>query len=44
MGDGDAGKISEMRSAQADEFSVKYEPLDRTGIPKDMMAELEEMS
>ena len=44
MGDGDAEKIKEMRSARADEFSVKYEPFDRAGISKDVMAELEEMS
>lgn len=42
MGDGDAEKIREVRASRNTEFSVSYEPFDRTEVPEDVMADLEE--
>jgi hypothetical protein len=44
MGDGDAEKIREMRVSRDAEFSIKYEPFDRSELPEDVMAELDEMA
>jgi len=44
MGDGDAGKIREMRASREAEFLAKYEPFDRDELPEDVMAELGEMA
>jgi hypothetical protein len=44
MGDGDAEKIREMRVSRDAEFSVRYEPFDRSELPEDVMAELGDMA
>jgi len=44
MGDGDAEKVREMRASRAAEFSAEYELFDRSELPKDVMAELDEMA
>lgn len=42
MGDGDAQKVRDIRNLRKDEFPAKYEPFDRSEIPQDVMAELDE--
>jgi hypothetical protein len=42
MDDGDAQKVREIRNSRKHEFPVKYETFDRSEIPPDVMAELDE--
>ena len=44
MDDGDAQKVREIRNSRKDEFPVKYETFDRSELPEDVMAELDEIA